>query len=866
MLPIAPFLPAIVSALREKGSVLVKAQPGAGKTTQVPAALLPALPGRILVLEPRRLAAQLSAERVAEELGEACGQTVGYQVRFNSRQSAATRLLFVTEGVFLRLLQESPSLTGVSAVVIDEFHERHLHTDLALAMVNALRQSSRPDLQLLVMSATLDSASLERYLPNVSVFDVPGRTFPVAVEYIVDAEAALLEDRVSRAAARMLEDTRSPGDILVFLTGIQDIRRCAETLRSDIPSGKAVILPLTADLPPSEQALVFRPNSCRKIILATNVAETSLTIPGVTGVIDSGLAKVAGHAAWSGISTLDVKKISQAASIQRSGRAGRTAAGVAYRLFSEADFLSRAPFSVPDIQRLDLAEIFLTVQDLQQRSGRPVRIFDQALPWFESPAIPAVVATRQLLIQLGAVSGDDSPTVLGERLAQLPFHPRLGAIVVKGQDLGCAEAALAAACLISEGMVIKRSAGAFMHSDCDVRVQLELIARINLGQDISPQSLAAAIDRGRVKQVLAVYAQLSKRLKLGPWPRPGVEDESRLTICLLAGFPDRVAKRRSVPAAGSRHAATLYNFCLGRGGYLAETSVVRNAELILAIDASEVQSRSADRGTAIYLASALNPEILRQQQSTLMKTEIATVWNEDAARVDLMQRVSYGELTISDNRLPVQQEAADKLENMLHSKLIEAWPKPFPDDEDLRSYHARIDWIGNVHKEVHFPIFEGEMLELLQADICSGKRSFREINERRLVEYIEDQLPYEQQELLRREAAIELRIANGRRLKVTYEPGRPPFVTGFVQDFFGLDATPLLAGRGGLTLHLLGPNRRPLQVTADLGGFWQRHYPDIRSELARKYPRHYWPEEPATAEPFLYYNQMRAGHRPDIKP
>ena len=235
MLPIVPFLPAIVAELREKGSVLVKAQPGAGKTTKVPAALLPALPGRILVLEPRRLAAQLSAERVAEELGEACGQTVGYQIRFNSRQSAATRLLFVTEGVFLRLLQDSPSLTGVSAVVIDEFHERHLHTDLALAMVNGLRQSSRPDLQLMVMSATLDSASLERYIPNVSVFDVPGRTFPVAVEYLFDAEGIFLEERVSMAAKRMLADIRSPGDILVFLTGIQDIRRCAERLRSDVP-------------------------------------------------------------------------------------------------------------------------------------------------------------------------------------------------------------------------------------------------------------------------------------------------------------------------------------------------------------------------------------------------------------------------------------------------------------------------------------------------------------------------------------------------------------------------------------------------------------------------------------------------------
>ncbi|MBM4250587.1 MAG: ATP-dependent helicase HrpB [Deltaproteobacteria bacterium] len=861
-LPITPFLAEITGSLSSRGIAIVKAEPGAGKTTQLPRALLDAVRGRIVVLEPRRLAARLSAERIAQEMGEACGETVGYSIRFGSKQSGRTRVLFVTEGVFLRLLQDDPELRGVEAVVIDEFHERHLHTDLALAAVAALRQSRRADLKLVVMSATLDTRSLEQFLPGAAVFDIPGRTFPVTIDYLTGLENHPIEEQVVSATKRMTEDPRCQGDILVFLPGMQDIRRCAERLAQTLRD-QVSPLPLAADLSPAEQARVFAPSAKRKVILATNVAETSLTIPGVTGVIDVGLAKIAGHAAWSGIATLDVKKISQAAAIQRSGRAGRMAPGVAYRLYSEGDFLGRQPFTAPDIRRLDLAEVFLTVQDLRDRSGLPVARFDVALPWFEAPMEAAVVSARQLLRQLGAITDTDQITIRGRSMARLPFHPRLSAIIVAGQEAGCGEAALAAATLISEGMVFKRGAQPAVRTDCDLRLQIDAVARLEAGARLAPATLAAAIDMGKVKHVVSVYRQLAGRLKLGDWPGPGLADDERLTKCLLAGFPDRVAKKRNLPQNSSRNQPPLYNFCLGRGGYLGESSTVRDASFILVFDASEAASRSADRGVMIFAASALSPAVLQDGTSTLVMHRTQPIWVDDGSRADVFEQVKYGELIVSEARLPASSHYAAQLEELLRAKLAEVWPKPFDDDSDLVSYHARLAWLVQAGEGEGFPTFDGEMLELLQAEICGGKRSFKDILERSLGSYIEEQLSYAQQEALRRGAPTELKLANGRRLKVHYELHRDPYISGFVQDFYGLTETPRLAGKTGLTVQVLGPNRRPLQVTGDLAGFWQRHYPALRAELGRKYPKHFWPEQPATAGPFLYYNQMLKGQRPE---
>jgi ATP-dependent helicase HrpB len=375
--PIDPFLPDITAALDQHAAVLLKAEPGAGKTTRVPQALLAKFK-RILVVQPRRLAAKLAAEWVAEQLGGPCGQLVGYQIRLENRSSPDTRLLFVTEGVLTRKLIQDPSLRDFDVVILDEFHERHIHTDIALALLRNI-QTHRPDLRLLIMSATLDTASLEQYLEGARVFNVPGRTFPVTLEYRPSNLQATLEDQVYSATAEMLSDARCGGNILIFLSGLAEIQRCAERLRQGLGS-KADWIPLTADLAGNYQLLNKNPGT-PKVVLATNVAETSVTLPGIRGVIDTGKAKISGYAPWSGLPTLETQKVSQASCIQRMGRAGRIAPGVCYRLFSAIEYNGRSKFTEPEIKRIDLCQTLLEIQAILPQERKAW----ETLPWFEAP-------------------------------------------------------------------------------------------------------------------------------------------------------------------------------------------------------------------------------------------------------------------------------------------------------------------------------------------------------------------------------------------------------------------------------------------------------------------------------------------------
>ena len=863
-LPIDSSLTAIQLALNSYPSLIIKAEPGAGKTTRVPAALLESLTGQVLVLEPRRLAARLSAERIASERGEVCGDQVGYQIRFAAKTSAKTRLIFVTEGVFLRRVLDDPSLSQVAAVVIDEFHERHLHTDMALAIVRALQQGSRPDLKLIVMSATLATDQLARYLDGAKVFDIPGRTYPVAIEYQPLPEATPVEEQVVAATKRILADPRCGGDILVFLCGMQDIRRSRDLLQTVADAWDIEVLALAADLPEAEQAKVFLPSKRRKVILSTNVAETSLTLPGVTGVIDLGTAKIAGHASWSGMPTLDVRKISQASAIQRSGRAGRVAPGVAYRIFSESDYLGRPAYTLPDIQRMDLAEALLSAlalidQGVMSRQTNASWDLEHLLPWFEPPEAKPGQAAGQLLNYLGAIDDHGRLTARGRAMAKLPLHPRLAAMVQRGLELGCGSQALAAACLIGEGMLLRRGVAAVTHESSDILFQMELIA--SLSQRRAKRFGEAAFDERKARQILSGYEQMARRMQLGRWPTVSEAEQDGLILCLLAGFPERVAKRRVLPPSPSgspRKERILYNFCLGRGGTLAESSVVQTADLILALDTAEISGQGDGRGTMIYVAAQLQPDHLLDSPAPLLSDVVVTTWSDAAERVDVMQRLLYGQLIVSESRAKVTSAQAAEVEALLTQKLAERWPKPFADDSDLSTYHARVEALAGCSEHAEFPHFSGDMLALLQSTICDGKRSFREIAAQPLLAYILEQLPQHLQTLLSRAAPGELRLSNGKTLKLSYEVGKPPFVTGFIQDFYGLSETPNIARDKPLTLHLLAPNRRPVQVTNDLAGFWQRHYPALRSEFARRYPRHHWAEDPSAAKPFLYYNQLKA--------
>lgn len=851
-LPIDAHIATVHSALTQTQCLIIKAAPGTGKTTRIPPSLLSCTQGRIIVLEPRRLAARLSAARIAEELGEPLGQTCGYQVRYEGISSANTRILFVTEGVFARMLLDDPDLTGTAAVIIDEFHERHIHTDLALAIMRRLIASSRPDLKLIIMSATIDTTALESALPQARVINVAGQTYPIAIEYQtrpgdteLPAGGPLLEDRITSAIEKMTADSRCPGNILVFLSGLAEIRRIEADLNAQAIGRQFLVLPLAADLPPAAHAQVFATSQQRKIILATNVAETSLTLPNITGVIDPGLAKIAGHASWSGMPTLDVRKISQAAAIQRAGRAGRTSSGVAYRLYSETDFRSRAQFSTPDMQRLDLADIYLEVKFILSNTPQASLPLDSALPWLEAPDPRSVAKAKSLLTLLGALDADDRLTPLGRQLAQLPINPRLAATALCGKDLGIGPLATLAAVILGERIINSRREQARVVHDCDVLLAISHIEKMD------PQT------RHRIEQS---YSYLAKRVGISavfPRIKELVDtSDAELSTALLAGFPDRVAKQRELDPTRQRDRAAnrLYNLCLGRGAVLAEESALRDTEWLIALDAAEsVIGRSADRSTKIHIATKIDPSLLPLAPGQLSTSKDEVLWMDDAERVDTFRSSYYGQLLVKRERIRIDRIAASEIEDLLCSKLKARWPKPFADDSDLLSYHARLDFLVREQVTSNLPRFEGEMLDLLMAAICEGKRSFKEIAERTLAEYIEEQLGYDEGQSFAKLAPLHISNSEGKRLRVYYADGKPPMLEAMIQDFFGMSTTPsLLQGRIPVTLSLLAPNKRPIQVTADLASFWRQSYPDIKRELGRRYPRHFWPDDPASARPIVH--------------
>lgn len=843
--PIDIHLSGIGAALR-KGSksstCLIKAEPGAGKTTRVPLYLLDIIPDGVLVLEPRRLAARLAAERCAWFLDEPCGHHVGFRIRQQSSVSRETRLTFITEGLFLRLLRTNPTLKGIGAVVIDEFHERNIYTDIALALVRTLQQTQRPDLKLLVMSATLDTSSLERYLEDATIFDVGGRIFPVEIEYYPGENPGIPMEKkwpreTAAAVKRMLNDARCPGDILVFLAGLGEIMELKSRLQKEIPDQEEAVLPLAADLPLNDQQRVFSKEGPRKIVLSTNVAETSLTIPGITGVIDVGLAKIPVLATWSGLPTLEIKRVSQSSAIQRAGRAGRTSDGLVYRLYSKPDFMNREQFTPPDIRRIDISHVILELMNLGYVPSR--------LPWFEPPEAKNLDAALQLLRMLGAIDDSGAITPKGKTFSMLPLHPRLAAVVEAGRDTGCGEDALAAACLISEGFVIKRDAINALKVDndepCDLSVQIDFLKAVLHHQpELSPYPFQL-LEQRKKKQVLDLYRTLAKTRGLAPDLPTTSTDPVKLSRCLLHGFPDRVAQRREID--------NLYNFCQGRGGIIGKESFVANRKpaLLVVVDAVESLKKDAAQGITIRACSTLQMDILKEDPGHMLKTIQKKEFDREKGVQTLRQELYYGTLKIESQYLG----PAPAIEGQnLAGQLAKNWPFPFNDDEPLKTYHGRVELLNRFGIPNNCPLFCGEMLETFFEYICEGIDSLKQLAEKPLEYYIYHQLSLEDKTLLDTYTPLEMNLKNGKRLKVRYREGKEPWTEVLIFDCFGLVEHPSVpAGKQRVILHLLGPNRRPAQVTGDLIGFWAGSYRQVHKELSRRYPKHHWPENPAQAKP-----------------
>ncbi len=840
-LPIDPLVPAIVQSLRSHPTLVIEAPPGAGKTTRVPRALLDAGfagAGEIVVLEPRRLAARLAARRVADELGESVGATVGYQVRFEDVSSARTRIRFVTEGVLGRKLISSPDLGGVSVVVLDEFHERHLQGDVALALVERLRRSRRPELCVVVMSATLATEPIAAYL-GAPALRSDGRRFDVAIDHLPAADDRPIASQVASAVRRLVVEGLD-GDVLVFLPGAGEIRRAREACEKLAAEAQLLVVTLHGDLSPKEQDEAVRPGDRRKVILSTNVAESSITIEGVSAVVDAGLARVASQAPWSGLPRLRIEKISRASATQRAGRAGRMRAGRCLRLYTRADFESRPAHDTPEIRRLDLAQTRLEIAALANGAGES-RGMGQ-VPWLEPPPEAHVRAAEDLLVRLGAIDPSGAITDTGRAMLRFAVHPRIARVVVEGERRGVADDACVAAAILAEGDIRAASRERFgpgrMRDEPTEKSDVAaLVDRFREVEDsrFSPSSLRAAdLDPGATHAVARACAQLARACDRRE--RSPADAEAALGIALLAGYPDRVAKRIR---AGARQMA----LAAGGAAELSEASVVRDAEWLVLLDAEE-QAQGARAGVVVRLASQIEPEWLIDLFPSEVIERRAVSWNAQAERVEARESIVWGALVLHESTSA--QPTAVEASGVLAEAALAAGPGAFAAEGALDRWLVRARYAASVDASIAAPD-DGAIRAALEA-LCSDRSSFAELRAAGLLDALRASLGRRAADVDRL-APERVTLAGGRSVVVRYEAGKAPSVASRLQDFFGMTDGPRLGGKAPVVLELLAPNGRAVQVTTDLAGFWQRHYPAVRKELVRRYPRHSWPDDPTQPAP-----------------
>ena len=839
-LPIDAVLPDILSALQTGAPLVLEAPPGAGKTTRVPWAIHEAFPqGEVIVAEPRRLAARLTAARVASERGQRLGDTVGYSVRFEEVSGPKTRIRYVTEGVLLRRLLAQPELPGVAQIVLDEFHERSLLTDLLLVLLQRLR-TRRPELGLTVMSATLDAEPVAELLGAERVRS-EGRAFPLSIEHLTALDDRPLDKQIVSAVRTATSD--SGGDVLVFLPGSGDIRRALTALEPLAAERNLLLLPLHGDLPIAEQARAVEPAGRRKVVLSTNVAETSVTIDGVTTVVDSGLVRLASHSPWSGLPTLSTVKISRASATQRAGRAGRTREGRVLRLYTKGDFESRREHELPEIARADLSETLLALAGVGISAPHELR-------WLTPPPEAALLAARDLLQWLGATTLRGDISDLGRRLLELPLHPRLARIVARGEELGVAGEACLAAALLSERDIrsdarlrmspgVQRDLG--VSGPCDV---LELMSRFAEAEAVNfrPDGVKrAGLDVRTVQTVSTTYRKLTANARKHA-RRPDSPDalDAALRRSILSGFPDRVGKRRRMGQP---------ELVLSQGGSakLSPTSVVHEGELLVAVAADE-QSFGGRAQGGVRLATGIEANWLLEDYGSRIELKDELLWNPDAERVERREGMAFGAILLDEERgvAPPSPEAtrllfeAGKSRGLFNSLSSEGWV----------GLVARLALLREHFPEAGLPDVASSLDDDAARRLCEGRVSFAQLRDLDAARDLRQSLGPHVERLLASETPESFRLPGGKNAEIHYEPGKPPWLESRLQDFFGMRDTPRVCrGKVALTLHLLAPNGRAQQVTADLSGFWERHYPTVRRELMRKYPRHPWPEDGQTATP-----------------
>jgi len=814
-LPIAQVLPDLIRTIGDHPNVVLQAPPGAGKTTRVPLALLNQAwlgKNKIIMLEPRRLAARNAAHFMAASLGEQIGQTIGYRVRLDSQIGPTTRIEVVTEGVLTRMLQSDPELSGIGLVIFDEYHERSLQADLGLALCLESQSALREDLKLLVMSATLDGAATARLLGDAPVVVSSGRSFPVEIRYAAPPPRISRHQLPQHIATITLEALRNePGSALLFLPGAAEIRRTEQALSPHI-SDDIVLAPLCGDLSLEAQELAIQPASGgkRKVVLSTNIAETSLTIEGIRIVIDAGLARTPCFEPATGLTRLETVNISQASAEQRRGRAGRLEAGICFRLWPEGrHLLAQSP---PEILEADLAPLALELARWGCRD--PAQ-----LSWLDPPPPATYSQAIDLLQQLGAIDHERRLTDHGKRMADLPLHPRLAHMVLQGIRISAGRLAYEIAALLSERDLLRKS----KTRDSDLRSRLALLH--GDGRDAS---------KGTLRQVKQSARQWQRQLRI-----KDEKPDPRLAGVLLGyAYPDRIAQRR--PGEDSR-----YLLANGRGTLFIEYEPLADEPYLVIADLT-----AGEREARIHLAAAIDLGQIEAHFSDLIDTNASIRWDGRENAVLTLHQRRLGALVLEEK--PLKQPDPEQVCNALIEGVRDAGLDCLPWDKGSRDWLERIRFLHRIDPDQWPDVSEERLLQTLEqwlAPFLTNMSRLSHLARLDLQPALDTLLPWPQQRQMDELAPTHLQVPSGSRISIDYD-NDPPILAVRLQEMFGANDTPTIAGgKVKLLVHLLSPARRPLQVTQDLKGFWENSYHEVKKEMKGRYPKHHWPDDPLQSEP-----------------
>ena len=849
-LPIFDIRQDFSAAIRQGKNVVLSAPTGSGKSTQIPKMLLEDLPSgqRVLVLQPRRLAARMCAERIAEELGEQAGQTVGYVTRYERQARADTRILFITEGILARMLLNPSELDGTGAIVFDEFHERSIHGDLGLALARRLQRSGRPDLLLVVMSATLQAAPIMAYLGNCEAISASGRLFPVAVTYTHRNPKYNIYQSAAQALAEVAA-ANPEGDILVFMPGAAEIRHCIEECTATCRGQALTFLPLYGEMPPEAQHAVMKPAKpgFRNVIVATNIAETSLTIPGVRHVIDSGLVKINVFDSMRGVNMLETQAISRDSADQRAGRAGRLAPGTCRRLWSELEQNGRPQKTSPEIERIDLCDAILTL------AAAGIHDF-VAFPWFEAPPEKMANAAVSLLQQLGLLTADGHLTELGGHVRRFPVHPRIGLLLWLGAKHGCYGLACRAAALLSERRLMQSASGNRAQfteyrggqrrnskregiPESDFLAQIQLLheaAQRHFDVDFCNRAgiqAAAARDICRAVKDFEQAAPIVCDTSASP---SNIPPEATFLKCLLQAFPDRLVRRLDV------NASLVCELQGRRRAEIAANSLVRDESFAIVGELREISGSGVQKSKIeLSLLSGVKEDWLWELFPNDFEDRDEIFW-DDAKQQVFRRRLLLCRNLVLEEKItndPAPEKAACILAEQLSANNMQllGW------DDDCNAWIDRVRWLADVFPEQGLPMFSEDDVAKIRHDVCMGETSYRAVKNKPCLDFIKGIMTHAQIVFVEKMAPSVLPLPRGRKLKIEYHPGQTPRGRARIQELYDVTGDMTVAGgRVKLLLDILAPNMRTVQITDDLPRFWQIHYPSIKSALARRYPKHEW--------------------------